>query len=112
MEDTHTRSRPPVLSPELIAMRHLLGRCLGELREWRARRQESARFPQDFYARVETALRQARRAPSVSEVRARVGEIEIEIRDRGPLDDAFLPGLESLHERLSQVAIDPTPGGS
>lgn len=111
MEESDPRPRRVTIAPGLIAIRHLVGRCLGELREWRARRREAARYPDDFYVRLETALRQARRARTVTEVSERIESIEREIRDRGPLDEDFLPTLEPLHQRLAERALEPPAGG-
>ena len=84
-------------------LQHLLTRCLGELREWRADRPEAAEYPDDFYLRIERALRQLRRSAEPEDVARRVIELELLIRDEGPLSEAFLPSLEDLHAAVAHA---------
>jgi len=84
-------------------LQHLLTRCLGELREWRAGRPEAAGYPDDLYMRVERSLRQLRRIGDPADAARRVIELELLIRDEGPLSEAFLPSLEDLHAAVSHA---------
>jgi len=104
-------------------LQHLLTRCLGELREWRAGHPDVARevgrdvgrddgraaapdavrYPEEFYARVERALRQLRRIRDAEEAARLVRELELRIRDEGPLSEQFLPSLEDLHEAVTRA---------
>ena len=84
-------------------LQHVLTRCLGELREWRSEHPEAGGHPDELYARVERSLRQLRRIRDGDEAARMVTELEILIRDEGPLSEAFLPSLEDLHERVLRV---------
>jgi len=84
-------------------LQHLLTRCLGELREWRANRSEAAQYPDDFYMRIERALRQLRRVADPEDAARRVIALELLIRDEGPLSEAFLPSLEDLHAAVTHA---------
>ncbi|HKJ23295.1 MAG TPA: hypothetical protein VKB65_00635 [Myxococcota bacterium] len=84
-------------------LQHLLTRCLGELREWRAGHPDAARYPEEFYARVERSLRQLRRIHEPEDAARLVTELELRIRDEGPLSEAFLPSLEDLHEAVARA---------
>ncbi|NNL67209.1 MAG: hypothetical protein HKP30_13260 [Myxococcales bacterium] len=84
-------------------LQHVLTRCLGELREWRAGHPDASRTPDELYARVERTLRQLRRVRDPAEAARRVIELELRLRDEGPLSEAFLPSLEDLHEAVTQV---------
>lgn len=82
-------------------LQHVLTRCLGELREWRARHPEAAHTPDEVYARVERTLRQLRRIRSPGEVERLVLELERRVRDEGPLSEEFMPSLEALHQAVT-----------
>jgi len=84
-------------------LQHLLTRCLGELREWRAGHADAARYPEEFYARVERLLRQLRRIHDPEDAARLVIELELRIRDEGPLAESFLPSLEDLHEAVTRA---------
>lgn len=86
-------------------LQHLLTRCLGELREWRAEHPEAARFPDELYGRVERTLRQLRRVRDADAAARMVTELELLIRDEGPLSEAFLPSLEALHEAVAYAHV-------
>jgi len=79
----------------------VLTRCLGELRQWRADHPEAARYPEELYAGVERTLRQLRRIEDPEEALRRVLDLELRIRDEGPISEAFLPSLEDLHEAVA-----------
>lgn len=85
-------------------LQHHLTRCLGELREWRAHHRDAGRYPDEFYARVERALRQLRRIRDEDDATRVVLDLELMIRDEGPLSEAFLPSLEDLHEVVTRVS--------
>jgi len=86
-------------------LQHVLTRCLGELREWRARHPDAGRYPDELYARLEGTLRQLRRIRDEEEAARLVLEMELWIRDEGPLSEAFLPSLEDLHEAVFGVSV-------
>jgi hypothetical protein len=79
----------------------VLSRCLGELRSWLAKHPRLAHEPNDVYARVERLLRQIRRFEAPEDRRRLLLELELLVRDHGPLDDAFLPSLEDLHAAVT-----------
>ena len=85
------------------SLQHVLTRCLGELREWRAGHPDAWRTPEELYARVERTLRQLRRVQDPAEAARRVIDLELRIRDEGPLSEAFLPSLVDLHEAVTRV---------
>lgn len=84
-------------------LQHLLTRCLGELREWRSAHPDAERYPDDFYGRVERSLRQLRRIHDAEDAARLVTELELRIRDEGPLSESFLPSLEELHEAVARA---------
>lgn len=86
-------------------LQHVLTRCLGELREWRAGHPDASRTPDDFYARVERTLRQLRRIQEPDDALRVVLDLELSVRDEGPLSEAFLPSLEALHEAVTKVEV-------
>jgi len=83
------------------SLQHVLTRCLGELREWRAEHPDAGRYSEELYARVERTLRQLRRIDDVDEAARLVIDLQLRIRDEGPISEAFLPSLEELHETLA-----------
>jgi hypothetical protein len=85
-------------------LQHLLTRCLGELREWRAHHPDAERHPDELYARIERTLRQLRRIRDEEDAARLVIELELLIRDEGPLSEAFLPSLEDLHEAVTHAS--------
>lgn len=89
------------MTPE--GLQHVLTRCLGELREWRAGHPDALHYPDELYARVERSLRQLRRIQDEGQAARLVLDLELLIRDEGPQDEAFLPSLEDLHETVSRV---------
>jgi hypothetical protein len=96
--------------PAVESLQHVLTRCLGELREWRAAHPDASLHPDDaplhpdeLYARVERSLRQLRRIQDEGQAARLVLELELLIRDEGPKSDDFLPSLEDLHEAVSRV---------
>ncbi len=93
-----------VVSRTVDPLQHVLTRCLGELREWRA--EHPGTVPsEEFYARVERTLRQLRRVRDPDDARPIVIELELAVRDEGPLSEAFLPSLEALHEAVTRVRV-------
>jgi hypothetical protein len=84
-------------------LQHVLTRCLGELREWRAGHPDAERHPDEFYGRVERSLRQLRRIRDAEDAARLVTELELRIRDEGPLSESFLPSLEDLHEAVARA---------
>lgn len=84
-------------------LQHLLTRCLGELREWRAENADALRPSEEFYARVERSLRQLRRVREDEDAARRVIELELLIRDEGPLAEGFMPSLEDLHDAVAHA---------
>lgn len=84
-------------------LQHVLTRCLGELREWRAGHPDAPLHPDGIYARVERTLRQLRRIQDEGQAARLVLELEHLIRDEGPQSEEFLPSLEDLHEAVSRV---------
>lgn len=87
------------------SLQHVLTRCLGELREWRADHPDAPRYPDDLYARIERTLRQLRRVQDAGEAARLVVDLELRIRDEGPISEAFLPSLEELHEAVTHAAV-------
>ncbi|MBW2316555.1 MAG: hypothetical protein JRH10_20520 [Deltaproteobacteria bacterium] len=83
-------------------LQHLLTRCLGELREWRAEHAETL-GSDEFYGRVERSLRQLRRVREDEDAARRVIELELLIRDEGPLAEGFMPSLEDLHDAVAHA---------
>jgi hypothetical protein len=79
-------------------LQHVLTRCLGELREWRAAHPDAPRYPDELYASVERTLRQLRRIQDEAQASRLVLDLELLIRDEGPPSEAFLPSLEALHD--------------
>ena len=88
-----------------MGFRELINRCLGELRDWTERSPEARAVPDEVYGRIGALLRDARRIESPGTLAARVREIEDLIRSEGPVSDAFLPSLETLHERVSEANL-------
>ncbi len=84
------------------SLQHVLARCLGELRHWRSEHPEATRWPDELYARVERTLRQLRRIREQEEAARVLLDLELLVRDEGPLSEAFLPSLEDLHEAVVQ----------
>jgi hypothetical protein len=84
-------------------LQHVLTRCLGELREWRAAHPDAPLHPDELYARVERTLRQLRRIQDEGQAARLVLDLELLIRDEGPQSEEFLPSLEDLHELVSRV---------
>ena len=84
-------------------LQHLLTRCLGELRAWRADHPDSRSHRDELYGRIERTLRQLRRIHDEEDAARMVIELELLIRDEGPLSEAFLPSLEKLHEAVSHA---------
>jgi hypothetical protein len=84
-------------------LQHLLTRCLGELREWRAHHPDAERHSDELYGRIERALRQLRRIRDEEDAARVVAELELLIRDEGPLSEAFMPSLEDLHEAVAHA---------
>jgi uncharacterized membrane protein YccC len=84
-------------------LQHVLTRCLGELREWRAEHPDAARTPDEIYAHVERTLRQLRRIRDPDEALRVVLALELAIRDEGPLSESFLPSLQALHDSVTGV---------
>ncbi len=82
---------------------YLLGQCLGELREWLGRRRQP-RHGNDVFARIERQLRQLRRARDREERARLVLQLELLVRDQGPVADGFLPSLEALHAAIFETA--------
>ena len=87
------------------SLQHLVTRCLGELRGWLAAHPRLPRHPNDVYARVERSLRQLRRVREPAEAERALQELELLIRDEGPLTDDFVPSLETLRETV----LNPPP---
>lgn len=85
-------------------LQHVLTRCLGELRDWRAAHPEALHTADEVYAHVERTLRQLRRIHDRAEARRIVLDLERRIRDEGPLSEEFLPSLEDLHEVVTHGA--------
>ena len=86
-------------------LQHLLTRCLGELREWRAEHPDAMGHPEELYGRIERTLRQLRRIHDEEDAARMVFELELLIRDEGPLSEAFLPSLELLHEAVAHATV-------
>ncbi len=86
-------------------LQHLVAQCLGELRGWLAAHPQLPRQPNDVYARVERGLRQLRRTRERADAERALQELELLIRDEGPLTDDFVPSLETLRETL----LNPPP---
>lgn len=80
-------------------IQHLIAGCLAELRGWLAAHPRLLREPNDVYARIERSLRQLRRIRDPRDAERLLSELELLIRDQGPLDD-FLPTLEKLREAV------------
>lgn len=86
-------------------LQHVLTRCLGELREWRAEHPDASNTSDEFYARIERTLRQLRRIRDPDEALRVVLGLELAVRDEGPLSEAFLPSLEALHQAVTRVEV-------
>jgi len=84
-------------------LQHLLTRCLGELREWRAEHPDAFRHSDELYGRVERSLRQLRRIQDEDDAARMVIELELLIRDEGPLSESFLPSLQDLHDAVAHA---------
>ena len=84
-------------------LQHLLTRCLGELREWRAEHADAMAHPEELYGRIERTLRQLRRIQDEEDAARLVIELELMIRDEGPLSEKFMPSLEDLHDAVAHA---------
>ena len=82
---------------------HVLTRCLGERREWRAEHPDASGTSDELYARIERTLRQLRRIRDPDEALRVVLGLELAVRDAGPLSEGFLPSLEALHQAVTRV---------
>ncbi len=86
-------------------IQRVLTRCLGELREWRAEHPGAWTTSEELCGRVERTLRQLRRVQDPDEAVRLVIDLELRIRDEGPLSETFLPSLEDLHAVVTRVSV-------